>query len=1134
MPTLSDEGEDRKESEEEEEEEEEEAVEEESEEEDQQKEVEDNDEEEQQKSNVKENDDSEDKAENKVEHEQEIDLFALAENEKSMKHGVEEDKEDDDDINNYEADDDEKRNRKINRNREDVENEEEIVTEETNNMAKKNYKTERNKKDKEEEEEEEVSQSIKRRKTMDKEKNSFVHNEKYQVRYDQSYAQMTGNVGKLVAFDITKLSKKKYKKFKKLLKDCPELSNDENNIVDYNAESKPVQLQIQHSSFLGGKTKKFVNYQGRLMIHLPQQIIGDTLDPAPCVVLHCSPNTENEKEKNNLDDIHIIMDEDSITNELGTIKKEDFCFEIKRDDEAVSIVDKKHKRPLLMDDRLTSDNNDKEDDGEKKKKKKKHRKKKKIYVDEMVLSADTADDLEDWLSDIKETTRICRKIIKYVDAIYEKEVESREEEDNIKWLENQTELQYKNNNNSSDDDDAPEVESSDIQSEQHKKYDMKKDHGGNEFEDDEDDNDVSDSIAKSREKARKKRMENMQIITGKGTMTDEEEEAFWEARSLDPYKEHRKKMENIKEEFYEAEIASTKLIDEIEKAESPEQEFTVHHITVPAKTYNLQNEILVTAERAHGTAVSSEALKFISKTVHDEYVKNKKNKTKYKMGKSNASTNSTNGTFLENSSNGTNISFTGGSQLYSTASTATSSDFRPNILRSESEWDTKIEFFQARVKGLCEEADLFVIDSKLLGDLDMYGGFRLEDKFEVERKLKTAGRPLKINFKLIKKELYAECDYWFEELGRPTHPVRLARHGQLLLDRNSLYDDLLDLNDRLRDAENKALPYIEKLESFLASYEKQVKDNKRNYGSNNHNNDNIKESTEVVVTRIIEGENILQKRRVQELKKVLFKFGKVWPPDERKFPNHKLPAEGVALYHAFIHSGPDSTRYNNTFEVAKALDEIISNGRIAGTNSLIANNKTKSFDKVLAATLLKHGINPKAFETSVEYNNYVTGHTKNINHTIKCIKKLLTRKENARTKQLRKLFNQFHPKNHEGITAKCIFNHLFKNNRSEHEKKLSIIDSNTMEGSFHNYLPQVVIPLYKPATYKKCFEEIVKFQGTGKDGKTYSSHMNIGKDENDNKYDDNNDNGMSFRNKKVGFKQFKNWALSKWQPCLRV
>ena len=91
-----------------------------------------------------------------------------------------------------------------------------------------------------------------------------------------------------------------------------------------------------------------------------------------------------------------------------------------------------------------------------------------------------------------------------------------------------------------------------------------------------------------------------------------------------------------------------------------------------------------------------------------------------------------------------------------------------------------------------------------------------------------------------------------------------------------------------------------------------------------------------------------------------------------------------------------------------------------------------------------------------------------------------------------------------------------------------------MEGSFHNYLPQVVIPLYKPATYKKCFEEIVKFQGTGKDGKTYSSHMNIGKDENDNKYDDNNDNGMSFRNKKVGFKQFKNWALRKWQPCLRV
>ena len=93
--------------------------------------------------------------------------------------------------------------------------------------------------------------------------------------------------------------------------------------------------------------------------------------------MHCSPNTENEKE-NNLDDIHIIMDEDSITNELGTIKKEDFCFEIKRDDEAVSIVDEKHKRPLLMDDRLTSDNNDKEDDGEKRKRRKNTGKKENI------------------------------------------------------------------------------------------------------------------------------------------------------------------------------------------------------------------------------------------------------------------------------------------------------------------------------------------------------------------------------------------------------------------------------------------------------------------------------------------------------------------------------------------------------------------------------------------------------------------------------------------------------------------------------------------------------------------------------------------------------------------------------------
>ena len=69
-------------------------------------------------------------------------------------------------------------------------------------MAKKNYKqnvirkTKKKKKKKKKRKRKRKSIAIyKKRKTTDKEKNSFVHNEKYQVRYDQSYAQMTGNVG---------------------------------------------------------------------------------------------------------------------------------------------------------------------------------------------------------------------------------------------------------------------------------------------------------------------------------------------------------------------------------------------------------------------------------------------------------------------------------------------------------------------------------------------------------------------------------------------------------------------------------------------------------------------------------------------------------------------------------------------------------------------------------------------------------------------------------------------------------------------------------------------------------------------------------------------------------------------------
>ena len=123
---------------------------------------------------------------------------------------------------------------------------------------------------------------------------------------------------------------------------------------------------------------------------------------------------------------------------------------------------------------------------------------------------------------------------------------------------------------------------------------------------------------------------------------------------------------------------------------------------------------------------------------------------------------------------------------------------------------------------LCAEAEIFVIESKPFLEIDVLNH---KDKLEVEQKLKVSGRPLKINFDMIKKEPYAECDYWFEEIGRPMHPVRLAQHSRILLDKNSIYDDLLDFNDTLRLAEKKALPYVNELEMILEKSCNQLKSN---------------------------------------------------------------------------------------------------------------------------------------------------------------------------------------------------------------------------------------------------------------------------------------------------------------------
>ena len=205
--------------------------------------------------------------------------------------------------------------------------------------------------------------------------------------------------------------------------------------------------------------------------------------------------------------------------------------------------------------------------------------------------------------------------------------------------------------------------------------------------------------------------------------------------------------------------------------------------------------------------------------------------------------------------------------------------------------------------------------------------------------------------------------------------------------------------------------------------------------------------------------------------------------------------------------------------------EILDQAKSEGSNIFVAKNFANSLKKVLEEALIDRNINPKAFETCAAFNDFVTGRVKNIDKTIQGIEALLYRKEKSRTKVLRSLFDKFHPEDHNGISIKCIFNHLFKNKRGQHAKMLSLINSHTVEGMKYSYLPPAVLPLYKPKTYKKCFRDILNFKGIGVEQNIYASHrlhyVDGGK-------------GNQSREKKVTFKQFRNWALSNWRPCLRM
>eukprot|EP00944_MAST-04C_sp_MAST-4C-sp1_P013707 g13707.t1 len=844
-----------------------------------------------------------------------------------------------------------------------------------------------------------------------------VKGKKKSFVYAFSYESITGNLRPFPDFDVSVL-RKKYDTIEKLFRDYPEPSLSHGNKILMDKSKRSLNIHITSSSLLSGKRTKIMRYLGQLTIYLPLKIVGNRFSPScPFGVIHCLPEKKIGKDT---PEYLLVINCDSIIREAKSEDSNKLCFEIGRRDNSGHLVNKKGNKLILPDDRIPIDE----------KGKRSNRK----FVETMFLSASDESDFEDWMLDLENCVGLCKGIEKWRKIEQESKIKKKENSDS-EYDEEACEVENspadfektyvdplaQNNNVGEREEDRPEMENGTANFIQTSKDSELKDTST-----------IYHDVSRSQNEARQKRLKNMQIVTNKEDMTAEEMEEFWAARSLDPYKEHRRKLADIKEQFYAAELDSTKLIEDIKQANSKETKPAVHKLSVPAKQFNRFNEILVTAERANGTAISSQALKYLSKTLRkSDSSFTDRSKTldpKFDMSVHSSET----------------ITTSIGSQLYSAASTATSTDFRPNIHRTRSEWDNKLDYFKNRVEGLCAEAEIFVIESKPFLEINV---LNRKDKLEVEQKLKVSGRPLKINFDMIKKELYAECDYWFEEIGRPMHPVRLAQHSRILVNKNSIYDDLLDFNDTLRLAEKKALPYVNELEMILEKSSNQLKSNVKKEVAKNPSIDTRveTETIETLTRRIIEGENILRKKRTEELKRMLNKkFGKIWPPSKTIiFPNNKLPNEGVILYDDYIQHGVSSTKYKDVYEVAKALSEILDQGKSEGSNILVAKNSVKSLEKLLKEALINRNINPKAFETCVAFNDYVTGRVKNIKKTLQSIEALLHRKEKSRTKVLRSLFEKFHPKDHHGITIKCIFNHLFKNNRDHHAKMLSLINSHT-------------------------------------------------------------------------------------------
>ena len=495
---------------------------------------------------------------------------------------------------------------------------------------------------------------------------------------------------------------------------------------------------------------------------------------------------------------------------------------------------------------------------------------------------------------------------------------------------------------------------------------------------------------------RKKRVEN--ILNGPETLSDDE----WNASgSKNPYKAAREKLSATLSMANEVETSLAKI--STMKTEAVEQNLALD-TSLPPRNSTAEEEMLITATRAMGHAV---AVSYIYHSIPS----------------------------------------------LSRDLQAWQRSLRPEIERSPYDWDTKLFRFKLRIDGLAQQSETFMSQA---GGLSLSLGTSMikadrQNAIDALRKTNT----LISNFDAVKKELYEECDYWFETRASPSCPVRLARESQL--DRSGRYDALLDLSDRIRKASVPLKTWLKVLQAFVNKSANMVP-------SEPHPRKVCppEEGTDAVFCRIKASEEKLrQARRVALDKRLRVEHGKAWPGRLV----HEPPADGSNVYRRFVHDAVGTTE-----QVAMKLAEIIDRGMIEKDHAALAKGHRCAEENCLRDELQSaHGINPHAVETMPEYIAFVTSTGKpDMLDTITQLRRRVRNKEKTRLRQLKAVCKSLDP----GATG-------------------MISERSVLHRSTFPYVPRCALPLCRPRQYKAFWAQLCATSGAGKSGATHKQFLDF-------------------------------------------